>query len=141
MVEQRTTFVGTSIAVVDPIAVADVQLQLSAIPPDRVLYEAWKELWVARIELSCVDQRSYSLYDLGAAVLLITSWSVSVLCFEPAQYSRSVHERMYQPVDGVHIHASLQPLWFGRRSGRQNMRQRHVQDLIGDTEQVAEGLN
>jgi hypothetical protein len=41
--------------IVDPIAVANIQSVLGAVPPDRALHEPWKRRRKGRIELSSID--------------------------------------------------------------------------------------
>jgi len=47
--------IGASPCVIDPVAVADIEAALAAVPPDRVLHEPRKSLRKRWIELSGVD--------------------------------------------------------------------------------------
>jgi hypothetical protein len=53
--------------VIDPVAVADVEALLAAIPPDRVLHEPRKYLWVGVVELPSIDPLGNQANDIGAA--------------------------------------------------------------------------
>ena len=35
--------------IIDPVAVADVEAELGAVPPDGVLHEPWEDHWESRI--------------------------------------------------------------------------------------------
>jgi hypothetical protein len=53
--------------IIDPVAVADVEALLAAIPPDRELDEPGKDLREGSIELPSVDLCGNQPNDVGAA--------------------------------------------------------------------------
>ena len=59
-------YIAASGAIIDFIAVADVEAELSAVSPERVLDESWKDLWEGRIVLSGVNPRGNGGEDSGA---------------------------------------------------------------------------
>ncbi len=52
---QLTVPVLAAVPIIEPIAVADVEARLAAIPPHRELNEPRKDPGKAAVELSCVD--------------------------------------------------------------------------------------
>ena len=63
--------VRARLAIIDPIAVADVEAGLGAVPPDRVLDEPWKRLRKLGIELPDIDPQRHGVYNVGAATGLV----------------------------------------------------------------------
>jgi len=59
--------VGASFAVINAVAVADIEAVLIAISPNRVLNEPGKGLRKSRVELSSIDPVGHGLNDLCAA--------------------------------------------------------------------------
>ncbi len=55
--------------VIEPIAVANVEAVLAAIPPNGELYEPRKYLRKGAVELSCVDTAGDQSNDVGAAAV------------------------------------------------------------------------
>jgi hypothetical protein len=53
--KQLTVAIVATGAIVDAVAVADVQAVRGAVAPDRILHKAWKGLGEGRIELPGVD--------------------------------------------------------------------------------------
>jgi hypothetical protein len=53
--------------VIDPVAVADVEALLAAIPPDCVLHEPRKHLREGAVELPGIDLAGNRPNDVGAA--------------------------------------------------------------------------
>ena len=58
--------VRATLAVINPIAVADVEAGLGAVPPDRMLNEPRKRLRKAGIELPGIDPLGYGIDNVGA---------------------------------------------------------------------------
>jgi len=71
-----TIDVRARLPIINPIAVADVEAGLGAIPPDRVLDEPGKRLRKTRIELPGIDTLGHGLYNVGAAASLVASRTV-----------------------------------------------------------------
>src|SRR5262249_60243834 len=76
--------VGASFAVINAVAVADIEAVLIAISPNRVLNEPGKGLRKSRVELSSIDPVGHGLNDLCAATGPVTSGTIAVFCLEPA---------------------------------------------------------
>jgi hypothetical protein len=55
--------VHARLAIINPIAVADVKARLGAVPPDRVLDEARKRLRKTGIELPGIDPLCDGIYN------------------------------------------------------------------------------
>jgi len=64
---QPTVPVLAPMPVIDPVAVADIEALLAAIPPDRVLHEPRKHLRKAAIELPRIDLVRNRPNDVGTA--------------------------------------------------------------------------
>lgn len=96
--------------VLDPIAVAGIQLVLGAEPPDRVLDEAWKIQRVVRIEPPGVNQAGCLFDDLGATTVAVTGHTVLVASLQLVQYSGAVQPIMDEGVDSYHSRTGLGPI-------------------------------
>ena len=57
--------VRARLPIINPIAVADVEARLGAIPPDRVLNEPRKRLRKIGIELPGIDPLGHGLYNVA----------------------------------------------------------------------------
>ena len=68
--------VRARLAIIDPIAVADVEARLGAIPPDRVLNEPRKRLRKAGIELPGINPLGHGIYNVGAAARLVAGRTI-----------------------------------------------------------------
>src|SRR4051812_25933905 len=65
-VKEQAVVLGTAVAVVDPIAVADAEPVLGAKQPNRLLHQAREESRAVRAELAGVDVLGGLLDDAGA---------------------------------------------------------------------------
>ena len=63
--------VRARLAIIDAIAVADIEARLCAVPPNRVLDEPWKQLRKTGIELPGIDPLRHGIYNVGAAASLV----------------------------------------------------------------------
>jgi hypothetical protein len=94
-----TIHVAAAAAVIDAIAVANVEATLGAIPPDRVLDEPGKGLWKRRIELPRVDPVGHSLNNVSTAAGPVAGRAIRVVRVEPGQDAGPVHQVVHQRVD------------------------------------------
>ncbi len=76
IVKQDAAFKATSAAVVNTVAIANVEILLGAIPPNCLLHEAREYLRVVDVEGASVNVASYVAQDSSAAVAIIASWAV-----------------------------------------------------------------
>ena len=110
--------VGARLPIIDPIAVADVEAGLGAVPPDRVLDEPWKRLRKLRIELPGIDLLGHGLYNVGAAASLVAGCTIRMIGVEPCQDAGADQKVVHQGVDGNHAGADLVPevpaFWGGQ---------------------------
>ena len=67
MTTNLTVDVHARLSIIDPIAVADVEARLGAVPPNRMLKEPRKRLRKPRIELPGIDPLRHAIYNVGAA--------------------------------------------------------------------------
>jgi hypothetical protein len=68
--------VRARLPVIDPIAVADVEARLGAVPPDRVLDEPREWLRKPGIELPGINPLRHRLYNVGAAARLVAGCTI-----------------------------------------------------------------
>ena len=68
--------VRARLAIINPIAVADVEARLGAVPPDRMLDEPWKWLRKTGIELPDIDPLRHGIYNVGAAASLVAGRTI-----------------------------------------------------------------
>jgi hypothetical protein len=68
--------VRARLPIINPIAVADVEARLGAVPPDRVLNEPGKRLRKIGIEPPGIDPLGHGSYNVGAAAGLVAGRTV-----------------------------------------------------------------
>ena len=96
---QPTPHVRTPAAVVDLIAVADVETRLGAVPPNRVLNEPGKHLGKPWIESAGIDGRGNVDEDFRAATGPVAGRAVRMASREPIEDSGSNEEVVNQGID------------------------------------------
>ena len=134
------TVVATGI-VVDPIAIADIEAVLGAIPPDRALHEPRKRRREGWIELACVDIGCKQTENLSASSRPVAPISLRVVSRQAPQDPGSVQEIMDQGVDSHEGRADFDPQRPSVACCQQQGRQRHRQHLVGNPVDVAERAN
>jgi len=82
--------VRARLAIINPIAVADVEARLRAVPPDRVLDEPRKRLRKLGIELPGIDPLGHGIYNVGAAANLVAGRIES--CQDAGADQKVVHQ-------------------------------------------------
>ena len=97
--------------VVEPVAVADVEALLAAIPPDCELDEPGEDLRKAAIKLTSVDLLGDTPNNFGAAAWPVTARPVRVDRLEPSQDPGPVEKVMDQGIDRNQVSSQ-----FGRTS-------------------------
>ena len=73
------------LSVIDPIAVADIEAALGAIPPDRVLNEPRKDRRERGVEGAGIDLFGHGFNDVGAAALPVAGRAIGMVGAEPVQ--------------------------------------------------------
>src|SRR5437868_6924969 len=101
--------VRARLAVIDPVAVADVEAGLGAVPPDRVLDESGKDGREVAIKRTGVDLRGRAGNDLGTAAWPVAGCAVRMFGAEPGQDPSADHKVVHQGVDGDHGGPDLDP--------------------------------
>ena len=71
--------------VIDPVAVADVEAELGAVPPDGVLHEPRKKGRERRIESPGVDLLGHQGNNVGAAAWPVAASTIEMVGAEPGQ--------------------------------------------------------
>ena len=118
------------VPVVDLIAVADVQLRLSAEAPDRVLNEAGEEGWKCPVVGACVDLASQALNEGCASSRGVAGRSEGMVGFQPPQDPGSVEEVMNEAVDRNHARACRHPSLARRVTRKQEVGERHRKQFV-----------
>ena len=106
----RAISVFASCAIIDLVAVADVEALLRAVPPDRVLHEPRKGPRKSRVELPGVDLVGDGLDHVGAAAWSVAGRPIRVIGVKPVQGPGSVQEIVHEGVDRDHAAADLEPM-------------------------------
>ena len=118
------------IPVIEPIAVADVEALLAAIPPDRELHEPGEDRREGTVELPGVDLAGNLPDNVGAAAWPVTAGPVWMASLEPAQDPGPVQEIVDQGIDRDQVHADFQPPRANISGTNQNARQGHGEHLV-----------
>jgi len=126
------------VAVVDAIAITNATAILRAIPPDRVLNKAGKYRGKIGVELTSVDMAGNDLQNIGAITGLVALRPIRVRRIETIQNSSSVKVVVNQGVNGHHANANFKPSWIMLRTGDQDPRQGHRQNLVRYAVNVSE---
>ena len=127
--------------VIDPVAVADVEALLAAIPPDRELDEPGENLRETTVELPRVDLAGDQPDNVGAAAWPVTAGTVRMGSLEPGQDPGPVQKIVDQGIDRDQLHANFEPARANVSSADQNARHRHCQDLVRNAVDVAHRLD
>src|ERR1035437_10889526 len=80
------------VAVVNTVVVANVQIALGAVPPDRVLHEPGKGLRECSVERPGIDPGRDSPDDVGTAVWPVAGGAVGMVGHEPGQEAGAVQD-------------------------------------------------
>src|SRR5664280_433136 len=116
------------VAVVNMVAVANVQIALGAVPPDRELHEPRKGLRECSVERPGVDPGRNRPDDVGTAIWPVAGGPIRMVGAEPVQNAGAVQEVVYQSVDGDHAGADFGPQRLA--AGEQQAGQRHHHDFV-----------
>ena len=124
--------------VIEPVAVANVEALLAAIPPDRELDEPRENGREGRIERTGVDLLGSTGNDFGAAACPVAAGAVRVGSLEAPQDPSPVQEIVDQGIDRNQVHTDLQPLGANLSRADQDAGQRHSQHLVGNAIDIAQ---
>ena len=127
--------------VIEPVAVADVEALLAAIPPNGELHEPRKYLREGAVELASIDPLGDQANNIGATARPVTIGAVGMRGFEPIQHTGSVQKVVYQGVNGDHARANFEPFGAAVSSADQNAGQRHGEHLVGNPVDIAHWFN
>ena len=116
------------VAVVNTVAVANVQIALGAVPPDRELHEPRKGLREASVERPGIDPGRDSPDDVGTAVWPVAGGTIRMAGADPVQDAGAVQEVVHQRIDGNHTGADFGPDRLA--AGEQQAGQRHHHDFV-----------
>ena len=102
-----TVDIVARLAIIDAIAVADIEAVLGAVPPDRVLHEPGKHRRERGIEGAGIDPFGHGFNDLGAAAGPVAGRAIGMVGAEPVQDAGAVQKVVHEGVDGDHAGADL----------------------------------
>ena len=129
------------LAIINAIAVADIEPRLGAITPDGVLHEPQEEGREGRIERTGVDLLGRQSNNVSAAAGPIAGRAIGVVSLESAQDAGAVQEVVHQRVDGDHAGTDVLPSLVASRGGQQNAGQGHGQHLVRHAVDLAQWLD
>ncbi len=119
-------------AVIEPVAVADVEALLAAIAPDRELDEPGEDLRETAVELTSIDLCGNQPHNIGAAIWPVAAGAVGMGRVEPSQDPGPMQEIVDQGIDGDQVHPNFQPPRANVSGADQNVREAHRQDLVSN---------
>src|SRR5580704_3402620 len=96
-------------AIINPVAVANIETVLGAVLPDRVLNEPGEGLRKVRVELPGIDPLGYGCNNVGAATGSVAGRTIQVVRVEPMQDPGPVQKVMNQGINRDHGAADLGP--------------------------------
>jgi hypothetical protein len=106
-IEQLTIGILAWLAVINAIAVADVEAVAGAKPPDRVLHEPRKHLRKLPVKGAGIDLAGDGANDLGTAARAIAGHAIGVGRAAIPKDAGAVQKVMDQGIDGNHTFAGL----------------------------------
>ena len=127
-----------AVPVVEPIAVADIEALLAAIPPDCELHEPGKDLWKGPVELPSIDLLGDQPNDVGTAARPVATGAIRMIGVESVEDPGPMQKVVYQGVDGDHARADLEPFGANVSTADQNAGQGHSEHLVGNPVDIAE---
>ena len=127
-----------SVPVIEPVAVADIEALLAAIPPDGELHEPGKYLREGPVELPRIDLLGDQANDVGAAAWPVAAGAVRMGGFEPIQDPGPMQEIVDQSIDRDQLHADFEPFRANVSSADQNAGQGHGQHLVRNPVDIAQ---
>jgi hypothetical protein len=129
------------VPVIDPVAVANVEALLAAIPPNGELHEAGEEGRERWIERTCVDLAGNAGNDIDTATWPVAADAIRMDGLEPSQDPGSVQEIVDQGIDSDQLHADFQPLGANVSGADQNAGEADSEHLVRDAIDIAQWLN
>jgi hypothetical protein len=120
------------LAIIDAVAVANIQPFLGAESPDRILHETGEVTWERFVEFFRVYPARDLLDNFCTAILVVAARAIWVLGIAPRKNSRPMKEFVNQGVDGDHAATGFVPMRSGVRRREQNHRERHAKHFVGN---------
>ena len=96
---QSAPHIRAPAAIIDLIAVADVEARLGAVPPDRAGDEPGKRLRKPWIEATGIDGAGNSNKNVSAATGPVARWAIRMASPDPFEDSGSMKEVVDQGID------------------------------------------
>jgi len=119
IIEQLAIGILARFAVVDAIAVADVEAIGGAKAPNGVLHEPRKHPRESPVKGAGIDLVCDGANDLGTATRGIAGHAVAVGGTAIVKYAGAVQKGMDQRIDGNHAFAGFEPVWSIIRRAKQ----------------------
>ena len=120
--------------VIEPVAVANVEALLAAIPPDRELDEPGED-WPGRYGLNARASICWAAAgnDFGAAAWPVAAGAVRVGSLEPGQDPGPVQKIVDQGIDRDQVHADFAATWGERQRRRSECRTSAIASTLSET--------
>ncbi len=128
-------------AIIDLVAVANVEAVHGAVPPDRALDEPGKHFWKRRIEPARVDFRGNLDQNVTTAAWPVAARAIRMGRCNPMQDSSANQEIVDESIDDDESGADIEPAGPNPSSSDQQVRQRHPDDLVGNPIDVPERVD
>ena len=109
--------VHARLPIINPIAVADVEARLGAVPPNRVLDEPRKRLRKPEIELPGINPLRHRINNVSATASLVAGCAISMVGLKSCQDAGADQKVVHQGVNGNHAGANLVPEAHALRGG------------------------
>jgi hypothetical protein len=136
-IEQLAIGILARFAVIDAVAVADVEAVGGAKPPNGVLHEPWKRPRKLPVKGAGIDLAGDGANDLGTAARAIAGHAIAVGSAALLKDAGAMQKIMDQSIDGNHAFAGLEPMRTIIRGPKQKPGEGHSEDLVGDAVDVA----
>ena len=127
---QPTPHVRASAAIIDLIAVANIETGFGAVPPNRAGNEPGKRLRKPRIKSAGIDGRGNVNKNVSAATWPIARRPIRMASAEPVEDSGSMKEVVDQGIDDNETRPDGEPTGSGSPGPHQQRCQRHADDLV-----------
>ena len=130
-----------AVPVVEPIAVADIEALLAAIPPDCELHEPGKDLWKGPVELPSIDLLGDQPNDVGTAARPVATGAIRMIGVESVEDPGPMQKVMNQGVNGDHARADFEPPRADVGGAEQNVGQAKGQHLVRNPVDISQWLH
>jgi hypothetical protein len=130
---QAAPHVRAPAAIIDLIAITNVEARLGAVPPDGMLDEP--------VDLAGIDPRGNGKQSVGAAAWVVAANAIRVGRRKPIEDASAMQEVVDESVDDDNRRPDVEPAGASRASPDQQPSQGHANGLIGDPIDILQRAN